>query len=118
MPKLPPILQILLLTLAIAAAPILAETAPPDILTPAERAWLAQHPDIVLGAGQEWMPWVIKNSSGEITGFAADHITLLNQKLGTSLRLEAGPWHEMVDKALALKLPGLTLMTNLPERKV
>ncbi len=89
----------------------------PVRLTPAEQAWLAQHPDIVLGAGEAWQPWVIKRGNGEISGFAADHVALLNRKLGTSIRLEAGPWHKMVEKALASTVSGLTLIANLPERK-
>ena len=50
-----------------------------DLLTPAERAWLAQHPEIVLGVGEEWAPAVVKDTEGRFGGFAFDHIDLLNR---------------------------------------
>ena len=60
----------------------------PDHLTPSQRAWLASHPRIVLGAGEDWAPWVIKDSKGEIKGLAVDHLNLINRKLGTDVRME------------------------------
>lgn len=89
----------------------------PDLLTPAERAWLAEHPKIVLGVGEEWAPAVVKEANGRFGGFAFDHIDLLNQKLGTHIRLEAGPWHAMVEKAETGRLTGLTLSAPVEARK-
>ena len=94
-----------------------ASETEPDLLTPTERAWLAKHPDIALGVGAEWAPVVVKNPNGLFTGFAFEHIDLLNRKLGTSIRLEAGPWHAIVEKAEAGHLSGLTLSGPLEERK-
>jgi hypothetical protein len=45
------------------AGTLAAGEAGPDLLTPAERAWLAAHPDIVLGVGEEWAPSVIKDAN-------------------------------------------------------
>lgn len=89
----------------------------PDLLTPAERAWVAAHPRIVLGAGEDWAPYVLKDSRGRLSGFAADHLELLNRKLGTDIRIEAGPWHEMVAKAERREIDGLTLTAPVDERK-
>ena len=89
----------------------------PDILTPSQRAWLAAHPRIVLGAGEDWAPWVIKDSKGEVKGLAVDHLDLINRKLGTDIRLEVGPWHEMVAKAESGAIDGLTLTAPLAERR-
>jgi two-component system sensor histidine kinase/response regulator len=107
-------LALSLLTQAIAMSPAVAAT---DLLTPAERAWLAEHPRIVLGVGAEWAPWVIPAADGVITGFAADHLRLLGGKLGIEIGLEAGPWREMVAAAEADRLDGLTLAAPLPERR-
>lgn len=101
----------------IVAGTIAAGEAGPDLLTPAERAWLTEHPEIVLGVGSEWAPMVVKNPNGQFAGFAFDHIDLLNRKLGTGIRLEAGPWHAIVEKAKAGHLAGLTLSGLLEERK-
>ena len=89
----------------------------PDLLSPAQRAWLAAHPRIVLGAGEDWAPWIVKDSKGTVRGFAADHLDLINRKLGTAIRLEIGPWHQMVAKAEAGAIEGLTLTAPLDERR-
>jgi ABC-type amino acid transport substrate-binding protein len=67
---------------------------PPDLRGPV-------HPRITLGVGAEWAPWVIPTANGQITGFAADHLRLLGDKLGIEIGLVAGPWHEVVQAALA-----------------
>ncbi|MBS1225685.1 MAG: Signal transduction histidine kinaselike protein, partial [Proteobacteria bacterium] len=99
------------------AGTLAAGEAGPDPLTPAERAWLAQHPDIVLGIGEEWAPAVVKDADGRFGGFAFDHVALLNRKLGTHIRLEAGPWHAIVEGAEAGRLAGLTLSAPVEARK-
>ena len=115
--KVKPIRLVIPFLLIVLAASSFAGDTRPDLLTPAERVWLAQHPDIVLGAGEEWTPWVVKRGDGQITGFAADHLALLGRKLGITLGLEAGPWRKMVDQAEAFQLAGLTLSAPLPERQ-
>ncbi len=91
--------------------------ATPDLLTPVQRAWLKAHPRIVIGGGDDWPPWLIRNQSGTLSGFAVDHLALLNAKLGTAIQLQAGPWHEIVVQAEAGVLDGLTLSSPLPERR-
>lgn len=88
-----------------------------DLLTPAERAWLAEHPEIVLGIGEDWAPAVVRDANGRFAGFAFDHVDLLNRKLGTNLRLEAGPWPTMVEKAETGRLAGLNLSAPVEQRK-
>ena len=99
------------------AGTIAASEASPDLLTPAERAWLAEHPDIVLGIGEEWAPAVVREAGGRFGGFAFDHLDLLNRKLGTHVRLEAGPWPTVVEKAETGRLAGLTLSAPVEARK-
>jgi signal transduction histidine kinase len=94
-----------------------AADAQPDLLTPAERAWLAAHPRIVLGVSEDWAPAVAKDETGEASGFIIEHMALLNHKLGTDMRIEAGPWNKMVRKAEAGDIDGLTLTAPLEERR-
>ncbi|WP_328983852.1 sensor histidine kinase [Thiorhodovibrio winogradskyi] len=89
----------------------------PDLLTPAERAWLAEHPRITLGVGAEWPPDVIQIGEGRIAGFAVDHLRLLGDKLGIEIGLEAVPWHAMVAAAESRRLDGLMLAAPLEERR-
>ncbi len=71
----------------------------------------------MLGVGEEWAPNVVRDANGRFGGFAFDHLDLLNRKLGTNIRLEAGPWHAVVEKAAAGRLAGLTLTAPLEARK-
>jgi signal transduction histidine kinase len=94
-----------------------AAESTPDLLSPAQRAWLALHPRTVLGAGEDWAPWVIKDSKGEIKGLAVDHLNLINRKLGTDIRMEVGPWPGIVAKAESGEIDGLVLTAPLAERR-
>lgn len=109
-------LGVLWLTL-FAVTRAVAGATDPDLLTPAQRAWLEAHPRIVIGGGDDWPPWLIRGKDGGLSGFAADHLALLNAKLGTAIQLQAGPWHEMVTRAEAGALDGLTLSAPLAERR-
>jgi signal transduction histidine kinase len=89
----------------------------PDLLNSSQRAWLAAHPRIVLGAADDWAPWVTMDASGGVKGLAVDHLGLINRKLGTDFRIEAGRWPEIVAKAESGAIDGLTLTAPLPERR-
>lgn len=88
-----------------------------DPLTPAERAWLARHPPVVLGAADDWGVAANRGAPGRLSGPMVEYLDLINQKLGTDIRIEAGPWHEMVAKAERREIDGLTLTAPLEERK-
>lgn len=94
-----------------------AADAPPDLLTPAERAWLAAHPRVVLGAADDWGVFAGRDASGTLSGPLVEYIELLSRRLGTSITLEAGPWHEIVKKAQTGEIDGLAISTPLEERK-
>lgn len=78
-----------------------------ELLTHEERRWLNAHPDIELGVARDWLPEVVVRPGG-YEGLAFDHITLLNKKLGTNIRLRVGPWNDMVEQATRRDLAGLT----------
>ncbi len=100
-----------------AAAGLSAADAAPDLLTPAERAWLAARPRVVLGAADDWGVFAKKDARGGLSGPLVEYLDLMNQKLGTDIRIEAGPWHEMVRKAEAGEIDGLSVTAPLEERK-
>jgi signal transduction histidine kinase len=102
--------------LAVAASGACAADRP-EILAPAERAWLDAHPHIVLGAGEDWAPSIVPMANGKVSGFAVEHMELINRKLGSDIRIEAGPWHDMVARAEAGTLDGLILTAPLDERR-
>jgi len=88
-----------------------------DAFTPTERAWLGAHPRIVLGAGDGWAPHAMRDANGRSSGFIVDHAVLLSRVLGVDVRIETGPWEEIIEKAKAGQLHGLTLTAPLEERK-
>jgi hypothetical protein len=56
-------------------------------LTPKEQAWLAEHPEIVLGTTTEYTPVVIKRADGTHAGMLVDVYEEVNRRLYTRIRL-------------------------------
>lgn len=88
-----------------------------DLLTPAERTWLAGRSRIVLGAADDWAVAAKSDARGGLSGPFVEYLDLLNQKLGTDIKIEAGPWQEIVKRAEAREIDGLALTAPLEERK-
>ena len=57
-------------------------------LTPEEQAWLAEHPEIVLGAATGYPPLVIKRADGTHVGMLVDFFEQVNRRFKTSIRLQ------------------------------
>ena len=62
-----------------------------DLLTPSERAWLAEHPEIRLGSNQNWTPYVKIQNDGTVAGIEADLLARINALTGVNIRLVLGP---------------------------
>lgn len=88
----------------------------PDLLTPAERAWLAAHPDIRLGTDQSWVPYVKIQNDGTVAGIEADLLARINALTGANIRLVLGPWADIVAQAERGELDGLAVSAAHPER--
>ena len=110
------VIAVLFLGLIVAAGSSAAD-APPELLTPAERAWLAARPRVVLGAAEDWGVFANNDVRGGLSGPLIDYFDLINRKLGSDIQIEAGPWHEMLRKAEAGEIDGLAVTTPLEERK-
>ena len=84
-------------------------------LSAAQRAWLKAHPDIVLGASDQLPPGLMRDGQGRLIGLLADVLELLNQRLGTEIRLHALPdWSAVSEQALAGDIDGLFAVARLP----
>ena len=75
-------------------------------LTPAERAWLDAHPDIVLGYAEGYEPEVIVDPDGSYRGILVDVLSELNRRLGARVRLEVGPVTPMLDRVQRREIDG------------
>jgi hypothetical protein len=64
-------MSVLVLALALLYAPTLWAADDVSIsITPAERAWLAQHPTIVVGGEVDWAPFDFVDESGRHAGIS------------------------------------------------
>lgn len=85
---------LLLLTLP---TPLLAKTGLD--FTPEERAFIREHPVIVVGGEEDWPPFDFVQD-GEYTGVARDYLALLEEKTGLSFQVETGPTWDQLLKGL------------------
>ncbi len=86
-------------------------------LTKKEIIFLKQHPTIVLGSDKDWKPYVIKGSDGNISGYDADVLGLINQVSGANFVLKLGRWKDMIEKAKDREIDGLSTGSIDEDRK-
>ena len=87
-------------------------------LTAAERAFIARHPDVVLGTDESWMPYVVKQADGRLTGHDVELIARINALTGLRLRLKVGVWRDLIEQARRREIDGLSAGGIHPEREV
>ena len=87
-----------------------------ELLTSDEKIWISEHPEITLGIGETWEPFVYVKNDGSLEGFDVDMIDRINEITGTNIELVAGPWAEIVDMAKKVEIDGLAVSTVSPER--
>ncbi len=68
-----------------------------EFLTPAERAWLAEHPVIRLAPRPSAPPLEFFGDNGKYQGIAADYVALIEQKLGVRFEImQTQHWRDSV----------------------
>ena len=86
-------------------------------LTPEEQAWLAEHPEIVLGAATGYPPMVIKSADGTHVGMLVDFFEQVNRRLNTRIRLQIeDSWADVQKKAQDREIDGLAFGGRDPSR--
>ena len=86
-------------------------------LTPAQQAWLQQHPHIRVGLDPAWPPYSYYSQQGQLTGMDPDMLQLLQQRLGVTFELVSGKnWSEVYALAQNGKLDMLAGVAETPER--
>lgn len=76
-------------------------------LSAKEKRWIENHPDIHLGFGENFEPFVITNDKQELLGIYVDLIDELNLVLDMSMQIELAPWPDIVKSAKEQKVDGL-----------
>ncbi len=93
------------------------KNSPKVVLTKEEQAFIEKHPRILLGADSNWQPFDFRDKNGKHTGFNADYIELLRQKLGINIEVETGKWDELQEKVRTKELAGLVGPSKTAERE-
>ncbi len=89
----------------------------PSPLSKAQKAWIAQHPVVTLGADYNWPPYDFVDEAGHHAGIAADLLKILSKKSGLQFKVETDVWAKTLEKAKQGKVQGLTCAVATPERK-
>lgn len=72
------------------------------VLTSDEKRWLRLNPIVTFTGDPNWLPFEGFNTEGEYIGMVADHLVLLEQKLGIYFsKVQPASWSEAVKFALA-----------------
>ena len=86
-------------------------------LTQAEQAWLQEHPRIQLAGDPVWLPMEAFDEHGEYIGIVADHLRLLEDRLGLMIEVvRTTTWTESMDLARARGVDVLSAMPNADRR--
>ena len=90
---------------------------PPVSLTLEERAWLAAHPDIVLGNPTSYPPLIIKRGDATYVGMLVDLFDQINRRIDSRIRLHIeDSWADIQEKARNRRIDGLALGGRDPRR--
>jgi len=67
-------------------------------LTPAEKAWVKNHPIVSVGGSPDWAPFNFTNKNNEYSGIAHDYLQLIAEKAGLTLDVQIAPWSVNLQK--------------------
>lgn len=86
--------------------------------TPAEQAFIQQHPVIRLGADPQYVPYEFFDSDGQYKGIAADYIKIISERTGIVMEVEQNlTWTQAYEKAAEKKLDVLPCVSKTRERE-
>jgi PAS domain S-box-containing protein len=87
-------------------------------LTDKEKNWLKQHKSIRIGVDPLFAPFEIVTRDGEYKGIAANHIHLIEERVGLKIELVPGlTWKEVISKAKNHAIDVLPCIGITEERK-
>ncbi|ANY90311.1 MULTISPECIES: bifunctional diguanylate cyclase/phosphodiesterase [Pseudomonas] len=87
-------------------------------LTDEEKSWLSAHTNLRLGVDASWPPFEFRDQDGRYQGLAADYISLIQERLGISLKpIEPSNWTEVLQQAKENRLDVLPGIMSTPERQ-
>lgn len=86
------------------------------VLTDKEKAFILAHPEITLGGGVSFEPFLVKNSNGTISGYDVDIANLIKKKSGLNIKFKLGKWKEVQEEAKNRTVDGLSTASRQKSR--
>lgn len=87
-------------------------------LNDAEKAWLAEHPDIRLASDYAWLPFETIDENGEYIGIASDYMKLVETRLGIKfVTSPVKPWSEITEMVKNRELDLFSCAMETEQRK-
>lgn len=86
-------------------------------LSKQEQQFLSEHPVITLGTDSHWMPFVVENPDGTLSGYDAEILQQVNRLTGANFQLKAGNWQNMVSRAMNYDIDGLSTSVAQESRR-
>jgi signal transduction histidine kinase/DNA-binding NarL/FixJ family response regulator len=77
------------------------------ILTPEEQTWLADHPMIVFGGALDLPPFNFIAANGLYQGYNADLVNIINESIGSDIKIVAGEWAGLQENVRQREIDGL-----------
>jgi ABC-type amino acid transport substrate-binding protein len=88
------------------------------LLTPEEKAWLADHRKIVVGGEKDWAPFDFVDEDGKYKGVANDYLKIIGETLGIELEIITGPsWNELLSMMRRKEIDVLPAIYHSKERE-
>ncbi len=104
--------------IAAAAAENSFTASVPIDLTPAEKAWLAEHQTIRLGVDPGYAPYCFVDEAGKFAGVSADFVDIISQRLGIKMQMVPGlSWPQIIEGARNKTVDVITTARKTPDRK-
>lgn len=99
--------------------PMISLASSPSLdLTPEEKTFIAEHPEIRLGVDPKFIPYEFIDTDGVYKGIAADYIKLISQRTGLTMTVAPDlTWPEAYEKAVIRELDALPCIAQTRERE-
>gem|GEM_PF-858893 len=95
------------------------EGAPSAVqLTPEEKAWVKDHPEITIAFDGDYPPYSFRNGQGEVVGIAVDMARELARRVGIQLKVyPEGVWDRLYAAAQKREVDVIATLVLRPERR-
>lgn len=85
-------------------------------LTKEEKAWIKEHPTVIVGGEKDWAPIDFVNDAGVHDGLSYELLKLIEEKVGLVFNYELGTWENLLKKLKHEEIDILPALYHSKER--